>query len=89
MVDTFANNGYEVNEETMGMFNDFVNQQHILANFPKMIKAAIASAKTIAEDESHNLINNDKNKNEMQAPPIDSSKPLTIQEYRQQKHSNK
>jgi hypothetical protein len=86
MVDTFTNSGYEVNEETMGLFNDFVNQQHILANFPKMIKAAMASAKTSTEDELHDEIHSDTKKNDTQAPPIDKSKGMSIMEYRKSKN---
>lgn len=87
--DLFVQNGLDVNDENLKLFNEYVKQQHIVTNYEKMIKAARASQKTQTEDALHTEIHNDKPKNDMEAPPSNSGKTMTLLEYRQQKYSKK
>jgi hypothetical protein len=78
----FASQGLDPSkDENRELLSNYIDQQHKLYAFDKIIKKAIDDAKTKTEDDVHKEIHNDKPQNTTEAPPVGTDTKMSIQEF--------
>jgi len=86
-IQDFVNGGLDPNDKkNQGLLQDYIDQQHKLYAFDKMVKKASEMAATAKEDELHKEIHNDTPTNTNEAPPVTTDTRMTYAEYKASKN---